>query len=139
MRTILLLIVSNIFMTFAWYGHLKLRGKALWKVILASGGSPSSNTVSKCWRTASALTNSTARSSRRFKKSSLSRFSPFSQLRIWEKDPMELRRGLRVHRARRLLRLSQVARMNSGDSGEALQPRPAGGDFLQNPAHPPKP
>jgi uncharacterized protein len=36
MRTILLLIVSNIFMTFAWYGHLKYRGEALWKVILAS-------------------------------------------------------------------------------------------------------
>jgi uncharacterized protein (DUF486 family) len=33
-----LLIVSNIFMTFAWYGHLKFRGEALWKVILASWG-----------------------------------------------------------------------------------------------------
>jgi len=38
MRTILLLIVSNIFMTFAWYGHLKFRGEALWRVILASWG-----------------------------------------------------------------------------------------------------
>ena len=38
MRTILLLIVSNIFMTFAWYGHLKFRSEALWKVILASCG-----------------------------------------------------------------------------------------------------
>src|SRR5438270_784766 len=38
MRTILLLIVSNIFMTFAWYGHLKFRSEALWKVILASWG-----------------------------------------------------------------------------------------------------
>jgi uncharacterized protein (DUF486 family) len=36
MRTILLLIGSNIFMTFAWYGHLKFRDVALWKVILAS-------------------------------------------------------------------------------------------------------
>ena len=27
--TILLLIVSNVFMTFAWYGHLKLQGIAL--------------------------------------------------------------------------------------------------------------
>src|SRR5258706_6137759 len=25
-------------MTFAWYGHLKYRGEALWKVILASWG-----------------------------------------------------------------------------------------------------
>ncbi len=38
MRTILLLIVSNIFMTLAWYGHLKFRSEALWKVVLASWG-----------------------------------------------------------------------------------------------------
>ena len=38
MRTILLLAISNIFMTFAWYGHLKYRNEALWKVILASWG-----------------------------------------------------------------------------------------------------
>jgi uncharacterized protein len=37
-RTFLLLIVSNIFMTFAWYGHLKYRNEALWKVIIASWG-----------------------------------------------------------------------------------------------------
>jgi uncharacterized protein len=36
MRTILLLTLSNIFMTFAWYGHLKYRGAALWKVVIAS-------------------------------------------------------------------------------------------------------
>lgn len=34
MRTILLLLISNIFMTFAWYGHLKFKHVALWKVIL---------------------------------------------------------------------------------------------------------
>lgn len=34
-----LLIVSNIFMTFAWYGHLKNRkSSALWLVILLSWG-----------------------------------------------------------------------------------------------------
>ena len=38
MRTILLLTISNIFMTFAWYGHLKYRGVALWKVIFISWG-----------------------------------------------------------------------------------------------------
>jgi hypothetical protein len=37
-RTILLLIGSNVFMTAAWYGHLKYRGVALWKVILISWG-----------------------------------------------------------------------------------------------------
>ena len=36
MKTALLLIISNIFMTFAWYGHLKFKQKALWLVILVS-------------------------------------------------------------------------------------------------------
>ena len=35
---VLLLTVSNIFMTFAWYGHLKYKGSALWIVILVSWG-----------------------------------------------------------------------------------------------------
>ncbi|MDP2176567.1 MAG: DMT family protein [Bacteroidota bacterium] len=35
-KTILLLVVSNVFMTFAWYGHLKFQHVALWKVILIS-------------------------------------------------------------------------------------------------------
>jgi uncharacterized protein (DUF486 family) len=38
MQTIFLLTASNIFMTFAWYGHLKFKDVALWKVILASWG-----------------------------------------------------------------------------------------------------
>jgi uncharacterized protein len=38
LRTILLLTISNIFMTFAWYGHLKFRSTPLWKVIIASWG-----------------------------------------------------------------------------------------------------
>ncbi|UZK69888.1 DMT family protein [Sphingomonas sp. S1-29] len=33
---IVLLIGSNIFMTFAWYGHLKHKGAALWAVIAVS-------------------------------------------------------------------------------------------------------
>lgn len=33
---IVMLIGSNIFMTFAWYGHLKHKGAALWAVILVS-------------------------------------------------------------------------------------------------------
>ncbi len=33
---ILLLLGSNVFMTFAWYGHLKFKDKPLWVVILAS-------------------------------------------------------------------------------------------------------
>lgn len=38
MKTIILLIFSNIFMTFAWYGHLKFRDQPLWLVILISWG-----------------------------------------------------------------------------------------------------
>jgi uncharacterized protein (DUF486 family) len=38
MWTVILLIASNVFMTFAWYGHLKYDKTALWKVILASWG-----------------------------------------------------------------------------------------------------
>jgi uncharacterized protein (DUF486 family) len=35
-RTIILLTISNIFMTFAWYGHLKFREVPLYKVVVVS-------------------------------------------------------------------------------------------------------
>ena len=35
---ILMLTISNVFMTFAWYGHLKFKSSALWLVILVSWG-----------------------------------------------------------------------------------------------------
>ncbi len=38
MKTIALLICSNVFMTVAWYGHLKHTGVPLWKAILVSWG-----------------------------------------------------------------------------------------------------
>lgn len=38
MRTIILLLISNIFMVFAWYGHLKFKTAPLVTVILASWG-----------------------------------------------------------------------------------------------------
>jgi len=38
MKTIILLTISNIFMTFAWYGHLKFKSSPLWIVILISWG-----------------------------------------------------------------------------------------------------
>jgi len=38
MRTIFLLIASNVFMTFAWYGHLKHTDTPLWKAIIISWG-----------------------------------------------------------------------------------------------------
>ena len=36
MRTILLLLASNVFMTIAWYGHLRHKEVALWKAIAVS-------------------------------------------------------------------------------------------------------
>jgi uncharacterized protein len=36
MKTIILLTISNIFMTFAWYGHLKFKHNPLWIVVIVS-------------------------------------------------------------------------------------------------------
>jgi uncharacterized protein (DUF486 family) len=36
MRTIGMLVASNVFMTAAWYGHLRFKGVALWKVVVIS-------------------------------------------------------------------------------------------------------
>jgi uncharacterized protein (DUF486 family) len=35
---VLLLIASNVFMTFAWYGHLKVEHRPLWIIVLVSWG-----------------------------------------------------------------------------------------------------
>jgi len=36
MTTVILLTISNIFMTFAWYGHLKYKDSPLWIAIIVS-------------------------------------------------------------------------------------------------------
>ncbi|OQA81048.1 MAG: hypothetical protein BWY32_00553 [bacterium ADurb.Bin243] len=36
MKAIVLLTVSNVFMTFAWYGHLKYKTSPLWTAIIVS-------------------------------------------------------------------------------------------------------
>jgi uncharacterized protein (DUF486 family) len=36
LKTVVLLLISNVFMTIAWYGHLKHKDRALWVVILVS-------------------------------------------------------------------------------------------------------
>ena len=36
MRTIVLLTISNVFMTFAWYGHLRFKESPLWLAIVVS-------------------------------------------------------------------------------------------------------
>jgi uncharacterized protein len=38
MKTIVFLIISNVFMNLAWYGHLKFKSWPLWLAILASWG-----------------------------------------------------------------------------------------------------
>ena len=35
---VLLLVASNVFMTFAWYGHLKIEHKPMWMLVLVSWG-----------------------------------------------------------------------------------------------------
>jgi len=35
---ILMLVASNVFMTFAWYGHLKFKTSPLWIAVMASWG-----------------------------------------------------------------------------------------------------
>jgi uncharacterized protein (DUF486 family) len=35
---VLLLVASNVFMTFAWYGHLKFTASPLWMAVMASWG-----------------------------------------------------------------------------------------------------
>lgn len=35
---LILLLISNVFMTYAWYGHLKFKATPLWIVIVASWG-----------------------------------------------------------------------------------------------------
>ena len=35
---VLLLVASNVFMTFAWYGHLKFKASPLWMAVTASWG-----------------------------------------------------------------------------------------------------
>ena len=35
---VVLLVASNVFMTFAWYGQLKVEGRAMWLIVLISWG-----------------------------------------------------------------------------------------------------
>ncbi|MCR5875334.1 DMT family protein [Phenylobacterium sp. J426] len=35
---VLLLVASNVFMTFAWYGHLKVEHRPLWIIVMVSWG-----------------------------------------------------------------------------------------------------
>ena len=58
MMTIILLTLSNIFMTFAWYGHLKYRSAPIFKVIVVSWLIASPSTAFKFRPTVSVHMNS---------------------------------------------------------------------------------
>ena len=45
MRTVILLALSNVFMTVAWYGHLKYKGTSLWLAIAVPGGEEPNETA----------------------------------------------------------------------------------------------
>ncbi len=51
---IVMLFASNLFMTFAWYGHLRYKAAPLALAIVASWASPSSSTAWRCRPTAGA-------------------------------------------------------------------------------------
>jgi len=57
-KTISLLVISNLFMTLAWYGHLKFKSKPLLVAILPVGGLLCSNICSKSLQIASARNGS---------------------------------------------------------------------------------
>lgn len=58
MLTVLLLIVSNVFMVIAWYGHLKFKETPLLSVIFISWGIAFSNIASKSPRIDTVTANS---------------------------------------------------------------------------------
>ena len=123
MRTILLLTISNIFMTFAWYGHLKFRSEALWKVILASWGIAF---FEYCFQVPANRSGSYEFNGAQLKTIQGGNH-PISVLRILgrlfgRKVSVELRRRVRLHCTRRFLCLSQVVKSRSGDSAKALRP-----------------
>jgi uncharacterized protein len=108
-RTILLLTVSNIFMTFAWYEHLKYRSEALWKVILASWGIAF---FEYCFQVPANRIGSYEFTTAQLKTIqeviTLSVFSVFLHLVPWGKSEMELRGRVCLHCPGRILRVPQM-------------------------------
>ena len=123
MRTVILLTISNIFMTFAWYGHLKYRNSPLWKVILASWGIAF---FEYCFQVPANRIGSYEFNSAQLKTIQESYYADglFCVLDHlpWRYIPLELWRGLRVYRAGCVLYLPSVVK-----SGLALVTRPITG------------
>ncbi len=82
---ILLLLASNVFMTFAWYGQLKFPGAVLWQVVLVSWGIAFLSIAWPCRPTASATKSIPLPSSRRCRKSLRFWYLLFFQSPIWAK------------------------------------------------------
>ena len=82
---IVLLTCSNIFMTFAWYGHLKFKDKPLLLVILASWGIAFFEYCCRCRPIGGAIRFIPPRSLKSSRRASLCRCSSFSQCFICTK------------------------------------------------------
>jgi uncharacterized protein len=102
LRPIILLIGSNVFMTTAWYGHLRFKEVPLFGVIVASWliafveyclAVPANRFGSAVYSTAQLKTIQEV--------ITLVVFAGFSVAYL--REPLELRNWLRVHRGRRLL------------------------------------
>ena len=123
----MLLTVSNIFMTFAWYGHLKYRSEALWKVILASWGIAF---FEYCFQVPGNRIGSYEFTTAQLKTIqeviTLSVFSVFSIWYLGEKL-VELCSRVCLHYARRILRVPQMVRLVRRFDRAPKRPCPAAG------------
>jgi Uncharacterized protein conserved in bacteria len=110
MITVVLLTISNIFMTIAWYGHLKYKHKALWIVILTSWAIAF---VEYCFQVpANRIGHSRGLCGAELKTLqeviTLIVFCGFSLVYLKGAVALELPCRLRPHRRRRLLRLQEM-------------------------------
>ena len=107
---IVLLLISNVFMTFAWYGHLKFTDRPLWLVIVASWGIAF---IEYCFAVPANRWGHTVYSAAELKTMqeviTLAVFAAFSVLYLGERITLEPPRGLRPDLRRRLLRLQGAA------------------------------
>ena len=112
---VVLLIGSNAFMTFAWYGHLKFKEVALWKVILVSWAIAF---FEYCLQVPANQIGSQVYSVNQLKVIqeviTLSVFGIFSRVLLWRPAALEPRCGSRIPGAWRFLYVSQILRQ--GDS-----------------------
>jgi hypothetical protein len=104
---ILLLIASNVFMTLAWYGHLRFKETPLITVIFVAWGIAFIEYCLRCRPTASAAPSTRPPNSRPSRGDHALVFAGFSVLYPQGTDHLELRDRLRTDRRRRVLRVSR--------------------------------